>query len=64
MTIGEEFWRRAFDLQFLAARGVIDARDLRLFWYSETAAEAWNSIVQWHRDAGEPLLCDVDVPAQ
>jgi len=64
VLIGKEFWRRAFDLKFLVARGVINASDRRLFWYSETAAEAWDSIVQWHREAGEPLLCDADLPAQ
>lgn len=55
VLIGEEFWRGAFDPEFLVARGVIDARDLHLFWYCETAEQAWDSIVQWHRDAGTPL---------
>lgn len=64
VLIGEEFWRRAFDLEFLAGRGVIGGRDLQLFWYCETAAEAWDSIVRWHRDAGIPLLCDVEVPSK
>ncbi|MDH5501231.1 MAG: LOG family protein [Gammaproteobacteria bacterium] len=64
VLIGEEFWRRAFDLEFLAGRGVIGAGGLKLFWYSETAAEAWNSIIQWHRHAGTPLLCDLEAPAK
>lgn len=58
VLVGEEFWRGACNPEFLVARGVIDSKDLELFSYAETAEQTWDSIVQWHRDAGSPLLCD------
>lgn len=59
VLVGERFWRSAFDAAFLAEAGVIDLKDLELFSYAETAAEAWQQIMEWHRDAGSPLVCDV-----
>jgi uncharacterized protein (TIGR00730 family) len=56
VLVGEAFWRRAFDVEFLVAEGVIDAEDKELFWFAETAQEIWDSIVRWHAAAGEPLL--------
>ncbi|HKJ22971.1 MAG TPA: LOG family protein [Gammaproteobacteria bacterium] len=56
ILVGEAYWRRAFDVDFLAAEGVIDEEDRELFWYAESAAEAWEGIVQWHRVNGEPLF--------
>lgn len=58
VLVGERFWRRAFDPDFLVDEGVIDAEDRELFWYAETAEDIWDGICRWHRDAGRPLLCD------
>ena len=49
VLVGEEFWRRAFDVDFLVSEGVIDAEDKELFWYAETAQEIWDGIVRWYR---------------
>ena len=56
VLIGEEYWRRAVDIDFLAAEGVIDEEDRELFWYAETAQQAWEGILQWHLNNGTPLL--------
>jgi uncharacterized protein (TIGR00730 family) len=56
VLIGESFWRRAFDVDFLVEEGVIEAEDRELFWFAESAQEAWEGILQWHRDAGRPLV--------
>ena len=53
VLVGEAFWRRAFDAEFLLAQGMIERRDLRLFRYAETAREAWQAIAGWYRRAGE-----------
>lgn len=58
VLIGEAFWRRAFDVDFLVDEGVIDAEDRELFWFAETAQEAWDGILQWYRNAGRPLVKD------
>lgn len=56
VLVGEAFWSKAFDLQFLMDEGVIDQEDAELFWYVETAEEAWQSILKWHQDNGTPLF--------
>jgi uncharacterized protein (TIGR00730 family) len=56
VLVGEDFWRRAFDADFLAAEGVVDPEDVSLFRYAESAEEAWERIVQFWNEAGEDLL--------
>ena len=59
ILVGEEFWRRAFDIDFLASEGVISAGDRQLFSYAATADQIWTEICAWHRGAGQTLLCDL-----
>ena len=56
ILVGESFWRRAVDFDFLVDEGVIDAEDRELFWFAETAAEIWDDINEWYRRKGEPLI--------
>jgi hypothetical protein len=56
VLVGEEFWRQAVNVDFLADEGVIDPRDKDLFRFAETAEEAWQAIVDWYRDAGRELF--------
>jgi len=56
VLVGEAYWRRAFDADFLVAEGMIEPRDRRLFGYAETAREAWRAIAAWYRRAGEPVF--------
>jgi hypothetical protein len=55
VLVGAEYWRRAFDVDFLVDEGVIAAEDRELFWYAESAVEIWDGIVRWHQDNGTPL---------
>jgi len=55
VLVGENYWRGAFDVDFLINEGVIDIEDGELFWFAETAEEIWEGILHWHRTAGEPL---------
>ena len=55
VLVGEEYWRRAFDVGFLADEGVIDAEDRELFWFAETAQEIWEGILHWYDVCGTPL---------
>lgn len=56
ILVGEEYWRRVFDADFLAAEGLIDAEDAELFSFAETAEEIWETILGWYEQAGLPLV--------
>jgi uncharacterized protein (TIGR00730 family) len=56
ILVGEEYWRRVFDPDFLMAEGTIEPEDRDLFWYAETAEEIWRDILLWYELKGEPLL--------
>ena len=60
ILVGESFWRRAFDPDFLISEGVISAADRQLFSYAETAEQIWSEICAWHREADQTLLCDLN----
>jgi uncharacterized protein (TIGR00730 family) len=55
VLVGEEYWRRVVDIDFLADEGVIDDEDRELFWFAETADEIWDGILLWHEACGTPL---------
>jgi hypothetical protein len=56
ILVGEAWWRRVFDPEFLIEEGVIASEDRALFCYAETAQEIWQSILNWREKAGEPLF--------
>ena len=56
VLVGERYWRKAFDVDFMVEEGVIDAEDRELFWHAETAQEIWQGILQWHEANGTPLF--------
>ncbi len=58
VLVGEAYWRRAFDVDFLVEEGVIDEEDRELFWFAETAQEIWEGILHWYELAGAPLIRD------
>lgn len=60
ILVGESFWRRAFDPDFLISEGVISAADRQLFSYAESAEQIWSEICAWHREADQTLLCDIN----
>jgi uncharacterized protein (TIGR00730 family) len=56
VLVGESYWRRVVDLDFLVEEGVRDQEDRELFWFAETAQEIWHGILRWHEIIGEPLI--------
>lgn len=56
VLVGQDYWRGVFDPEFLCQEGVIAPEDLDLFWYAETAQDAWQSILRWHEKNDGPLL--------
>jgi uncharacterized protein (TIGR00730 family) len=55
VLVGQSFWKKAVNINFLVDEGVIDAEDRDLFWYAETAEDIWLSINKWYADKGEKL---------
>lgn len=55
ILVGEAFWRKAIDFDFLVDEGVIDHEDRELFWFAESADEIWRGILHWHEASGRPL---------
>ena len=56
ILVGEAYWRRVFDAEFLVDEGVIDPEDKDLFWFAESANDIWRGILAWHEASGAPLL--------
>ncbi len=56
ILVGEAYWRRVFDVDFLVEEGTIDPEDRELFWFAETAQEIWQDILDWYEAIGQPLL--------
>jgi uncharacterized protein (TIGR00730 family) len=59
ILVGEAYWRKAFDPDFLVAEGVIDPEDRELFWFAESADEVWRGILAWYEMTGEPLCANL-----
>jgi hypothetical protein len=47
VLVGERYWRQAINFDFLAEEGVIEAEDLELFVFAETAEEIAAAIRAW-----------------
>jgi len=56
ILIGRRYWERAVDFEFLLDEGVIDSEDRDIFWFAETAQEAWQGILDWYEQGNEPLI--------
>jgi uncharacterized protein (TIGR00730 family) len=52
LLFGRAFWDRVLNFDALAEEGVVNADDLKLFQWVETAEEAWAAIMQFYDLAG------------
>ena len=52
LLVGEAFWRRALDIDFLIDEGMITPADAKLFVYAETAPHIWAAIRAWYERDG------------
>ena len=59
VLLGQEYWSRLIDFEYLAAEGTIDHKDLKLFTYAETPEEIWERIMTFY--GGDPLSL-LDLP--
>jgi uncharacterized protein (TIGR00730 family) len=56
VLVGEDFWRRAVDFEFLREQGMIDDDELELFCFAETAETIWDAITGWYEKRGRSVL--------
>lgn len=56
VMVGKEYWNRIINLEFLKEEDVIGGHDLDMVSYVENAQEAWDTILQWHKDHQTPLF--------
>ncbi len=56
VLLGTEYWQRVIDFEFLKEEGVISSIDLDIVIYANTAQEAWEKIIQWHKENKTPLF--------
>jgi predicted Rossmann-fold nucleotide-binding protein len=54
VLVGRTYWERLINFEHLMAEGAIDIEDRSIFWFAETAEEAWQGIIDWYRQSGEP----------
>lgn len=56
VLVGEAYWRRVFDVEFLVGEGMIAPEDAGLYRYAESAAAIWQLILDWYAQRGTPLV--------
>jgi uncharacterized protein (TIGR00730 family) len=51
VLVGEAFWRKAVNFDFLLQEGLVSAADLTLFSFAESAAQPWETVNRWYESA-------------
>lgn len=54
--IGREYWEKLIDFELLEEEGTVDPEDRELFWFAESAQEAWDGMQAWHEANKTPLF--------
>ncbi len=54
--LGREYWEKLIDFEMLEIEGTIDPEDRDLFWFAESAEEAWEGMQAWHEANKTPLF--------
>lgn len=57
--VGEGYWRGLVNFDMMVEEGTIDEEDRELFSFAETAEEAWEQILKWHKKSGSSLIHDL-----
>ena len=48
--VGKKYWKKMISMKFMQDEGVIDDEDSELFWYVESAQEAFETINTWYKE--------------
>ncbi len=56
ILVGQEFWEKLIDWEFLVEEGLVGTEDLQLVSWAETGAEAWQKILEFYSRGGVPVV--------
>ncbi|OQX76080.1 MAG: cytochrome D ubiquinol oxidase subunit II [Epsilonproteobacteria bacterium 4484_65] len=56
VLVGEQYWKRAVNFEFLSEEGVIGTSDLDVLIHVDSAKDAWEKIIQWYQKRKIPLF--------
>jgi len=48
VLVSKTYWKKAIDFDFLLEEGMVAAKDLNIFSFTESAEEAWSVIKKWY----------------
>ncbi len=54
--VGKQWWNNLLNIEFLIEEGMISPEDLNIFKVVNSAHEAWDYIINWHKEKGKPLF--------
>ena len=49
LLFGKQYWSKLINFKFLVSEGMVDAKDLKLFHYVESAEQAWKIIATFYK---------------
>ncbi|MGC9351747.1 MAG: LOG family protein [Sulfurovum sp.] len=55
ILVHREYWDKLINFEMLREEEMVSKEDYDLIHYAETAKEAWESVLKWYRDRGNPL---------
>ncbi len=55
ILIDKSYWNSLINFDLLEEEGMISSDDRNLFWYAQSAQEAWGSILSWYESRGDKL---------
>jgi uncharacterized protein (TIGR00730 family) len=56
VLVGKQWWNNFLNIEFLLDEGMISEEDLTIYKMVDSAKEAWDYILDWHRERGTPLF--------
>lgn len=56
VLIGDAHWCRVINFELMVSEGLITEHDVSLFTVKDTAKQAWDFILDWYAQRGEPLV--------
>jgi uncharacterized protein (TIGR00730 family) len=58
VMVGASYWHKLINFDFLIEEGVIAPEDLNIFKIVDSAEEAWDYIIAWYEESGNPLFAE------
>ena len=49
ILVGKDYWNEMVNFKHMVEFGVIDAEDMQVIHFAETALEAWQIIQDWYQ---------------